>query len=242
VRVVIGDVPALSAALTDLVAGSARAAIASRGHFSIAVPGGSVAATFLPRLAHAAIDWARTELFWVDERAVPPEHSDSNYIQTSPLRAIVPEGNVHRIKGEAADILSEARRYSDELILVLGDPPTFDLVLLGAGPDGHVASLFPGRPLTGPAGQYALAITDSPKPPSTRVTLTMPALTTARDLALVVMGADKAAMVSDVLEGSLHALPASAAVHGAARAALMLDFEAASRLSEATRRFWNRLR
>ena len=180
--------------------------------FSLAVSGGRTPARLFDLLGgeHArAIDWRRVSLYFADERCVPPGDPRSNFalvrmhlLQRVPL----PPGNVHRIEGELPDPAEAARRYDGVLREGLGATPgpdrsaTFDLLLLGMGPDGHTASLFPGEPSLSVTDRFA---TTSPgtrgDPPVPRVTLTLPAINRARRVAVLVSGSDKAAALADVL-------------------------------------------
>ena len=117
----------------------------TREDSSSALPGGSVASAFFPTLAALAVDWTRIEMFWIDERAVPPDHPDSNYGLASRLLLVparVPPARIHRMHGELPDLEQAARRAADELKSIAGDPPHLDLALVGVGEDGHVASIF----------------------------------------------------------------------------------------------------
>lgn len=210
----------------------AEARRSRHGAFTIAIPGGSVASACFPRLAKLALDWSRVEVFWVDERAVPPTDSESNYRLARELwldPASVPAGRIHRVPGEAADLGRAAREYARELIGLAGDPPRLDYVLLGVGPDGHVASLFPGHAALDDKGPV-LAIDDAPKPPARRLTLSLPAITAARRVAFVAFGEAKADVMRAALQDQTSPLPVARVVRDAARCLVLLDREAASRL------------
>lgn len=200
--------------------------------FAVAIPGGSVAARCFPRLAALGLGRSGTEFFFADERAVPPDHPDSNLAQARALwlkPAGVPEERVHRLRGEAPDLERAARDYAAELAAVAGDPPRLDWVLLGAGPDGHVASLFPGHPaLDDPRPVFP--VVDAPKPPARRLTLSLAVLTAARRVVVVAFGAAKAAAIGEALEEAGSALPLARLLRGAGDALVLLDREAAGRL------------
>ena len=122
--------------------------IARREKFIVALPGGSVASAFFPTLAALTVDWTRIEIFWIDERAVPPDHPDSNDALASRLLLVparVPAERIHRMHGELPDLDQAARRATDELKSIAGDPPHLDLAIVGVGDDGHVASIFASR-------------------------------------------------------------------------------------------------
>lgn len=220
--------PTPAAALEALVArveAEAAAAIAARGSFSIALTGGSLATDGFPRLARAKVDWSRVDFLWGDERAVPPDHADSNYRVAREL-LLDPVGarpeRVHRMPGELLDLAAAAREY-DALVRRVG----LDLALLGAGPDGHVCSLFPGHALLREVQAWAAAIEDSPKPPPRRLTLTLPALAAARSVVLVLLGAGKAAAVKAALAEPASQLPLAFVLRCARSPVLLLDRAAA---------------
>ena len=145
------------------------------------------------------------------ERAVPPDAPDSNYRVARSLwidRVPLPVDRVHRMRGEAQDLAAAAAEYAGILEAALGDPPRFDLVLLGMGPDGHIASLFPGHPAADETERLVVRVDGAPKPPPSRVTMTLPLLNAARAVAFVVSGAGKSAALARVLAGDA-SLPAA---------------------------------
>jgi len=197
--------------------------IAAAGHFSVALSGGSTPLVLYRLLAEPplreAIDWSRVHLFWGDERFVPPDHPDSNYRAAQEAlvsRVPIPTENVHPIPTEAPDPETAAAQYEDTLRRLFaapeGETPRFDLVLLGLGPDGHTASLFPGSPALDEHKRLVVA-TYLLRLASWRITLTPPVLRGARNVIFLVSGPDKAATLRDVLEGSYepHRLPAQLA-------------------------------
>lgn len=234
---VIVDKPAV---LRETLAGrfesEGRRALAARRRFAIALPGGSVATAFFPRLARVPLDWSRTEFFWGDERAVPPSDPESNYALARSLwldPAGVPAERVHRMKADAADLDEAAAGCADELRRVLGTPPRLDFVLLGLGPDGHVCSLFPGHALLREERLWVAAVRDAPKPPPRRLTLTLPSLAAAELVVVAAFGEAKARVVSDALEDGTSRSPLALVRRRARRTLVLLDPPAASLLSHA---------
>jgi len=208
-------------------------ALRLRGTFTVALSGGSLATRFFPRLARLPFDWSRTEFFWADERAVPPSDPESNYAVAVSLwlgPAKVPPANIHRMRGENADLNRAARDYAAELMRIAGTPPRLDLVMLGVGPDGHVASLFPGHPVSRDEQHFVAAVENAPKPPPRRLTLTMPALLNAERIVVAATGKEKAAAIRDALEGDA-ATPFGTVVKNAQNARILLDEEAAGLLT-----------
>jgi 6-phosphogluconolactonase len=171
--------------------------IAARGRFSIAIPGGSVGEAFLPVLAATRLDWERVHVFWADERAGPADGPDSNFHLAYSLGFLGPlaPDQIHRMPADQPDLDRAARQYEDDLMRVVGTPPVLDLVLLGWGPDGHVASLFPDHRVLQERTQFVAAVDDSPKPPPRRLTLTLPAITQARLVVAAGFGPEKAAVL-----------------------------------------------
>jgi 6-phosphogluconolactonase len=186
----------------------------SSGQFTVALAGGSTPRRLYEILAEAplrdALPWQRVHWLWGDDRFVPWDHPDSNYgmAQKAMLsRVPVPPGNVHGIRTDRS-LADAARDYERELKDYYGadalDParPLFDIVLLGMGPDGHTASLFPGKPALQEKQRWVAEVPEpglNPRVP--RVTLTYPALESSRSTAFGAAGADKHAMMQRVLAG-----------------------------------------
>lgn len=184
-----------------------------KGLFTVALAGGSTPRNLYALLANgnepyrAQLRWEKIHFFWGDERHVPPDHPDSNYRMASEAmlaRVPVPLKNVHRIKSEIADAGKAAQEYEQTLCeffrLAEGQFPRFDLILLGMGPDGHTASIFPGSDAINEKGRLAVA-TWVEKFQSYRLTLTPPVLKNAAAVIFLVSGAEKAKVLRQVLEG-----------------------------------------
>jgi 6-phosphogluconolactonase len=232
VDVAIHPVPELAARFAGLVGESSRRAIAERGRFSIAVPGGSAAEVLLPALIASSIDWSRIDVFWVDERMVPPGDADSNFriARIAWLDEVsIPAERIHRVRGEdPGHAASEG--YARLLRERLGDPARLDLVLLGVGEDGHVASLFPGHRLLRAWDRDVAELDDAPKPPPRRTTLTLRALTAARRIVVFATGPAKAQALRDALGNEESELPLALATMGDGPVTFLLDPAAASKL------------
>jgi 6-phosphogluconolactonase len=231
-EILVGDEQHLAAALAREFEDCGKRAIAGHEHFIVAIPGGSVASTFFPRLSKIPINWSGTEFFFVDERAVPPSDPDSNYGLARSLwfePAKVPPAQVHRMAGEGQDLSLAALAYARTLRMIAGDPPRLDFVLLGVGSDGHVASLFPT--LTGAANTRDLVavVENAPKPPPRRLTLTMSVLAAAERLVVIAMGVAKAAIIHEALHEE-SGLPLASVLRQSRNPWVLLDPEAASRL------------
>ena len=212
-----------------------RDAIEARGRFSLALSGGSMAEAFFPRLARANLDWQRVDFFWCDERAVPADDPESNYGLARTLwldPAHVPRPNVHTMVPDAAHLEESAAAYAGELVRVLGTPPRIDVALLGVGPDGHVCSLFPHHPLLREERRWVGALQDSPKPPLSRLTLTLPALAAATLIVVAAFGEAKAPVVRAALEDGNSSLPLALVLARARRALVLLDRSAATEISQ----------
>jgi 6-phosphogluconolactonase len=207
---VLADAGAVSGAAADLFQRASRDAVAARGVFSVALAGGSTPRGLYSLLAtdpsrRETIPWDRVEFFWGDERHVPPDHRVSNYrMAQEAMLSLVPvkAERVHRVQGEQPDAAVAASLYEAELRRTFGaerEIPRLDLVLLGLGPDGHTASLFPGtHALSDRRRLYAANRVDSLA--TDRITATFPLLNAARQVVFVVAGAEKAPAVRRILE------------------------------------------
>ena len=199
----------LAAAAGAFVHATGGGALAARGRFTIALSGGRTPAATFAWLAGrpAGLDWSRVQVYFADERAVPPDHPDSNFrlaraALIDPLR--IPPRQIHRMKGEYPDLAAAAAEYEAHLRGPL------DLVLLGIGEDGHIASLFPHGAALGERERRVVAVLDAPKPPPRRLTLTPRAIAEARDVLVMATGAAKAASVAAALAdvGTADEIPA----------------------------------
>lgn len=207
VRIVDG-LAALARAAAEEWRVRSSAAVSASGRFAVLLAGGSTPRPLYALLAdpaapyRAALPWARTHVFFGDERTVPPDHPESNYRMARDALlahvALRPE-DVHRIRGEE-EPEGAAREYEAELRAFLGPVPRFDLVLLGLGAEGHTASLFPGSPaLDDPARLVAAPFV--PALGAHRITLTLRALDAASRVVFLVAGASKAPALARILSG-----------------------------------------
>jgi len=230
---VVSDAERLAQAAADRVVALASAAIVERGRFTVALAGGST-----PEPAYALlgeqplaqeVDWARVEVYWGDERCVPPDHPDSNYRMARRAllgRVPIPGENIHRIHGELPP-REAAAAYRLELQDNLGVDGRFDLVLLGMGPDGHTASLFPGTDALN-EGEHSVVAVYVEKLDAWRVTLTLPVINAAHQVVFLVSGEAKADVLARVHAGE--PLPAAMVHPVDGQLTWLVDRDAASRL------------
>jgi ribulose-phosphate 3-epimerase len=191
----------------------AQEAIAARGRFLVALSGGSTPQRMYQILAGPSyrpqLDWQRIEWLWGDERCVPPDHHDSNFrMARDALLAHlpIPASRIHRMEAERSDRDAAARDYQAVLarvagVDVQGPAPVLDLVLLGMGPDGHTASLFPHTQGLHERTRWVI-VNAVPQLHTERMTMTVPVLTRAREVLFVVAGADKAEPLATVLQSA----------------------------------------
>ena len=202
----------LFAAAAEEVVRAANEAVAQRGRFTIALAGESTPKSLYNLLAtnaRTALPWDRMFFFWGDERHVPPTDPDSNYRmadETMLSKIPVAAANVFRMKTENPDAAAVAEDYEQTLRKFFqvepGQVPTFDLILLGMGPDGHTASLFPGTAALQEKSRLVLANWVE-KMKTYRITLTLPVLNAGGCVIFLVSGTDKATALHAVLEGDV---------------------------------------
>jgi 6-phosphogluconolactonase len=219
-EVVFGGVDALA----RLFVARVERRFADLGRVSLALPGGSAADAFCPALAQARVRWRDVDVFWVDERAVPPDHADSNYRIANDLllsRVDADPARIHRLRAEAPDLDAAALEYERRIIRASGAPPHFD-VLLGVGGDGHVCSLFPDHAALDERARLVVPIVDAPKPPPRRLTVTLPALAGAL-VVVAAFDAAKARVVHEALNDPSSSLPVTRASRAAGHAIFLLD-------------------
>ncbi|MEU9115213.1 6-phosphogluconolactonase [Streptomyces sp. NPDC048483] len=219
---------------------------AARGFASVVLTGGRNGNGLLAALAEApardAVDWHRLDLWWGDERFLPDGDPERNYTQArEALLDSVPldPARVHPIEpaggrfGNDADAAAE--EYALELAAAAGPEdhaavPSFDVLLLGVGPDTHVASLFPELPGMYEQERMVIGVHGAPKPPPTRVSLTLPAIRAAREVWLLAAGEDKANAAAIALSGAGEVQAPAAGARGRSRTLWLLDEAAASQL------------
>ncbi|HEY8534771.1 MAG TPA: 6-phosphogluconolactonase [Micromonospora sp.] len=215
---------------------------AERGEASLVLSGGRIAAAVQRAIrtlpARDAVDWSRVDVWWGDERFLPSGHPERNETQArEALLDALPldPARVHPMPAsdgpDGDDPEAAAARYAAELAAAARPGtavlPHFDVLLLGVGEDGHVASVFPGHPVVYETRMVS-AVRGSPKPPPTRITLTLPAINTADEVWLVAAGVDKAQPIGVAMAGSGPVQLPAAGVHGVSRTLWLLDRAAAA--------------
>jgi len=221
-----------------------RTALAERGVFRVALAGGSTPRRTYEMLAEPALarqlDWPGVEVFFGDERSVPPDDQQSNYRSAHEAllsRVNVRDSAIHRMEGEHLDLSQAAADYQATLARSFGTepgarPPRFDLIMLGMGPDGHTASLFPKTRALGERQAWVVA-NDVPQLQTRRMTMTAPVLNAARCVMFSVAGADKADRLAEVLEGprDVERLPSQLIAPADGDLLWLVDSAAAARLT-----------
>lgn len=247
--IVHSDLATLAAAAAARLVTRIVDAQAASGHASIVLTGGGVGIATLRALAampaRDAIDWPRLDIWWGDERYLPAGHADRNetqarealldHVDVDPERVHAMPAARDGLEPEtAAEIyaatLKAASRHEDHAPV-----PTFDILMLGIGPDGHTASLFPEKPAlyeppVGDGGRSVVAVRGAPKPPPTRITLTLPAINSAREVWMIAAGSEKSGAVRLALSGAGSVQIPAAGAAGRSRTLWLLDRPAAAAL------------
>ncbi|HEY9370359.1 6-phosphogluconolactonase [Streptomyces sp.] len=219
---------------------------AARGSASVVLTGGRNGNGLLAALGSApardAIDWSRLDLWWGDERFLPDGHPDRNVTQArEALLDLVPldPARLHAMPASdgpyGSDVDAAAAAYAAELAAAAGPEdhsgvPAFDVLMLGVGPDTHVASLFPELPAVRETELTVVGVHGAPKPPPTRISLTLPAIRAAREVWLLAAGEDKAKAAQLALSGAGEVQVPAAGAYGRSRTLWLLDTAAASAL------------
>ncbi|WP_437787266.1 6-phosphogluconolactonase [Sorangium sp. So ce1097] len=217
----------------ELMAREIAAAIEARGVARIALSGGSTPSGAYQRLAALSLPWEQTEWFWVDERAVPPDHPRSNYgaARRDLAAARIPDDRFFRMEGESPDLAAAAARYEQLLRARFGvaAAAAFDVMTLGIGDDAHTASLFPGTGAVGIDDRLVAAIPAQPdKGLEARLTLTAPVIREARTKLLLACGAAKRPVLEKAKRpGPADEVPARVVRGGAGKLVWVLDAAAA---------------
>jgi 6-phosphogluconolactonase len=247
--VVSKDPDVLAAAVAARLLTRLVDAQAVRGRASVVLTGGGVGIASLAAVrasaARAAVDWRRVDVWWGDERFVSAGDDERNDKQAREALLDTLDLDPSRVHAMPArggpdgdDVDAAAARYADELTAAApddGDVPTFDVLLLGMGPEGHTASIFPESPAAHDE-RVAFAVHGCPKPPPTRISLGFNAINAAREVWMVVAGEDKAPMVAMALGGAGRVQVPAAGVAGRAQTLWLLDEAAAGRLPKGLRR------
>jgi len=206
--IVLPNAAALALRTVELFISAASSAIASRGAFSVALAGGSTPKAAYELLAQSPyrerVDWPHVSVFFGDERCVPPTSDESNAkmaFSTLLDRVPIPATNIYRFQAEHEPERA-ASEYERTLVRELGPAPVLDLILLGMGPDGHTASLFPGTAVVHESGRLAMA-PFVPKFNVHRLTLTPAAINAARRIVIAASGEGKADALAHAIEGPL---------------------------------------
>ncbi|MFQ5736094.1 MAG: 6-phosphogluconolactonase [Thermodesulfobacteriota bacterium] len=210
--------------------------ISRKGFFTVVLSGGSTPSGLYELLAsgefRSRVPWKDVHLFWGDERCVDPGHPDSNYGMAERVllsKVPVPEGNLHRMRGEA-EPEAAARGYEEEIRGFFGrmgveGPPSFDLLLLGLGTDGHTLSLFPGTPALAETERLVVAL---PVGGGFRLTMTLPLVNNARTAVFLVTGQRKAEILRRVMEEDGARMPAQSVRPSSGNRLWLVDRDAAS--------------
>jgi 6-phosphogluconolactonase len=249
--IVLPDYSRLMEAAAEHFVKAAVESIDRRGRFSVALSGGSTPLglyTLLsaPELVRS-LNWSKTHCFWSDERCVPPDHPDSNYRMAKQVlldRVPVPEENIHRIPGELG-FEKAAAEYEYELLSFFDSDnhslksPSFDLILLGMGEDGHTASLFPGSPTLEIQDRWMAGVEHQgpPDPQVNRVSLTFKAINAAHQVIFLVSGERKAETLAMVMypDPNLPLLPAARVAPQSGKLLWLVDQAAAELIRGSTK-------
>lgn len=240
----VSQTPAeVAQAAAHLFASAAASAVEKRGQARIAISGGTTPKAMFALLADPTqpfvkqVPWQKLNLYWVDERCVPPTHPDSNYRMTNEAllsKVPLPEDRVHRMEGELDPSVAAARYESvirNSFRLEGAETPTFDLILLGMGDDGHTASLFPHTEALNDLTDIVTA-NHVPQKDTWRITLTWPVINQGREVAFLIEGAAKAQVLHDVFLGIYQPdqYPSQIIRPASGKLTLLLDAAAASKL------------
>jgi 6-phosphogluconolactonase len=241
------DTGSLVQAAGDRLAQAIAAAIAIRGRALVVLTGGGTGIGLLKVLGNHPVEWSRVHLFWGDDRFVPHDDAERNEKQAREAlldQVDIPAANIHPMPpsdGEFGDDIDAAASAYEATLAEIASwtdaergqaTPDFDVHLLGMGGEGHINSLFPHTAAVREVDRMVVAVTDSPKPPPQRITLTLPAVRRARQVWLVVSGDAKAEAVAAAVAGADPDDWPAAGARGSEKTIWLLDSAAAGRLSD----------
>jgi 6-phosphogluconolactonase len=223
----------LASAAADRLAAALASAQAANGTASVVLTGGRTGSAVLAALRSATLDWASLDIYWGDERFLPagdPERNETQAREALLDHVPVSPERVHAMAPSDGEYGDDPDAAAEAYAVLLKDVPSFDVCLLGVGEEGHTASIFPHSPAVQEAARAVVAVRDCPKPPPTRVSLTLPAIRRSAEVWLMTTGEAKAEAVSAALAGvSEQDIPAAGA-RGQRHTLWFLDRAAASRL------------
>ncbi len=236
---------AVAQAAAELFASSVAAAANARGIARVAISGGTTPKAMFGLLADPAqpfasqVPWDKVDLYWVDERCVPPDDAESNYRMTREAllsKVPLPAGQIHRMEGELEPEVAAARYEAairNGFKLEGAQTPTFDLVMLGMGDDGHTASLFPHTEALNDMTHIVVA-NHVPQKDTWRITLTWPVINQGREVAFLIEGEKKAQVLQEVFQGPYQpeTYPSQIIRPASGKLTLLLDTAAAAKLPE----------
>ncbi len=236
------DTHTLSTEAAQFIVRLANEAIVSHGRFTIALSGGSTPKATYTLLGsepyRSQIDWTQVEIFWSDERCVPPNDKESNYAMAQQVllsKIPIPTNQIHRMPADSPDLDAASQAYEREMQRTFSTDgiPNFDLIQLGMGPEAHTASLFPHQASLHEQQRLVIPVS-VPKPPPLRLTFTPPLLNAAKHVLFLVTGSEKADAVKAVLEGEYESdeYPAQIVKPTNGDVTWMLDNEAAAKLTK----------
>jgi len=234
VTVLVHETPdELASAVADRLAATLASAQAANGTASVVLTGGRTGIAVLTALRSATLDWSSLDIYWGDERFLPagdPERNETqarsallDHVPVSPVR-------VHPMAPSDGEYGDDPDAAAEAYAVLLKDVPTFDVCLLGVGEEGHTASIFPHSPAVHETARTVVAVRDCPKPPPTRVSLTLPTIRRAAEVWLVTTGAAKADPVGAALAGANEVDIPAAGARGQRDTLWFLDKTAAERL------------
>ncbi len=234
------DTETLSQEAAQYIVRIAQESIAAHRRFTFALSGGSTPKKLYGLLAEepyrSQIDWTHVDIFWSDERCVPPDDAESNFLMAQQVllsKIAIPTHQIHRMPADQTDRDAASYAYTIEMQQTIGSEgvPSFDLIQLGMGPEGHTASLFPHQPSLHEQQRLVMPVT-VPKPPPPRLTFTPRLLNAASHVLFLVTGAEKQDAVKAVLEGEYQPdeYPAQIVQPTKGEVTWMLDTAAAEKL------------
>lgn len=229
--VLVADRDALSGAAAERLATVVGRAIAQRGTARLVLTGGGAGIATLSALRTAEIDWSRVELFWGDERFLAEDDPERNDLQARKAlldHVAIDEAKVHPMPADAGEFAGDVDGAAARYAWMLADIESFDVHLLGMGGEGHVNSIFPHSPAVAEEEATATAVRNCPKPPPTRITLTLPMVRRSREVWLLAAGTEKSEAAAQARNGADPADIPAAGAFGTERTVWFLD-EAAAR-------------